>query len=230
MGYGISAHGTTFKWGGNAVAELTSIGGPRISVDTIDVTSHDSSGKFREFVAGIGDGGEVSLEGMLYSGNTLGQVALVNDMLSRTLREMIITFPDGTTFTCNAIVTGFEPAAPFEDKLSFSATVKLSGLPSFGVSYADNLTGLVITTATLYPTFAGGTYVYTALGTGTSVTVTPTCAAADYITVNGNVVISAQASSSINVGATGTSTPIVVKTFKAGKTPRTYNITHVKTG
>lgn len=224
MGQGISAFGTTFQWNGNPLAELTSIGGPTISMDTIDVSSHDSADAFREFIGGMGDGGEVSLEGNLYPGDTPGQVALLDDMLDRQVREIIITFPDGTTFTCDALATAFEPSAPFEDKLSFSATVKLTGKPVFGVGLAAALTALALTTGTLNPVFGGTTYEYVAPITGATFTVTPTSAAADSITVNGNVVVSGNPSSAISAGNVGDITEVVVKTFDAGTSARIYRI------
>jgi predicted secreted protein len=131
MGNGIAAFGTTLSWNAQEIAELTSIGGPAVGVDTIDISSHDSASAFREFVAGFGDAGEVSLEGNFYPGDINGQQALLDDMLARTERAIIITFPDTTTFSCDAICTAFEPSAPFDDKLSFSATLKLTGLPTF---------------------------------------------------------------------------------------------------
>ena len=41
---------------GTAIAELESISGPSISMDTIDVTTHNSTGGIREFVGGMIDG------------------------------------------------------------------------------------------------------------------------------------------------------------------------------
>jgi hypothetical protein len=64
---------------------------------------------------------------------------------------------------------------------------------------ATNLSGLAVTTATIEPVFAGGTYSYGAqVVNGTSsVTVTPTGASADWIKVNGVTVASGVASGAI---------------------------------
>lgn len=121
------AHGTTLSLGGSLVAELTNITGPSISVDPIDVTSHDTADKFREFVAGLKDGGEISVEGNLVS-TTQGNVIL-NNIASGDVVAVVITFPDGITFTCQGFATGFEPGAPHDDKLSFTATIKVTGKP-----------------------------------------------------------------------------------------------------
>ena len=47
------------------MAGLTSINGLELSADTIDVTTLDSDGGYREFIGGFKDAGEVSLEGFL---------------------------------------------------------------------------------------------------------------------------------------------------------------------
>ena len=61
---GVSAFGTTLKIGGTAgtaVVGVTSIEGPGWSVDTLDVTSHDSASAYREVAASFIDAGEVTL-------------------------------------------------------------------------------------------------------------------------------------------------------------------------
>jgi predicted secreted protein len=125
------AHGTTLRLGSDLIAELSSVTGPSMSVDPIDVTSHDSVGKFREFVAGLKDGGEITAEGNLISavqGNKL-----TANIASGATVAIIITFGAGVvdpaTFTCQGFVTAFEPSMPDDDKLSFSATFKLTGKP-----------------------------------------------------------------------------------------------------
>ncbi len=115
---------------GTAVAELTSISGPSISMDTIDVSSHDSADRAREFVAGMIDGGEVSVEGNLTSANSAA--ALLALMAAGTVTVgATIAFPDppNLTWTFDCLVTAVSTDAPYEGKISFSATLKISGLP-----------------------------------------------------------------------------------------------------
>jgi hypothetical protein len=89
---------------------------------------------------------------------------------------------------------------------------------------APNLTGLVVTTATLSPVFAAGTYAYTAavVNATTSVTVTPTCAAATSLRVNGITVASGVASGAIALSV-GVNT-ITVTVLETAKTNKTYTI------
>jgi hypothetical protein len=94
---------------------------------------------------------------------------------------------------------------------------------------ASNLTTLVVTTATLEPTFASGTYVYGAkvVNATTSVTVTPALAgAAITLRVNGIVVATGVASAAIAL-AVGVNT-ITVTVSETAKTNKTYTITIVR--
>jgi hypothetical protein len=89
---------------------------------------------------------------------------------------------------------------------------------------ASNLTALTVTTATLSPVFAAGTYEYVAsvINATSSVTVTPTCAAATQIKVNGVTVASGVASGAIAL-AIGVN-EITVTVLETAKTNKTYTI------
>ncbi len=115
---------------GTAIAELTSISGPSISMDTIDVSSHQSADRAREFVAGMIDGGEISVEGNLTSADSAA--ALLALMASGDVEvSATIAFPTppNLTWTFDCLVTAVSTDAPYEGKISFSATLKISGLP-----------------------------------------------------------------------------------------------------
>ena len=127
---GYSGFGTTLSIAGTPVAELTSISGPTVSADSIDVTSHGSTNAYREFVAGLIDGGEISMEGNLTTA-VAGNIILTA-IHNRAEVQVVITFPAAAgvaTWTTQAIVTGFETDAPHDDKLGFSATIKVTGRP-----------------------------------------------------------------------------------------------------
>jgi len=116
-----------------AIAELTNISGPSVTAETIDVSSHNSLADddgYRTFVAGLLDGGEVSVEGNLttaVSANVL--LTILNARIPVAVR---ITFPalaTVSTWNFDAVVTAFETGAPYDDKLSFTASFKVSGEP-----------------------------------------------------------------------------------------------------
>lgn len=131
------ALGTKLKIGTTspvAVAGLTSIGGLELSADTIDVTTLDSDGGYREFIAGFKDAGEVSLEGYFVPEATKGQNELYTLFESGATSAFTIEFPNNIAkWEFNGIVTGFGTGADLEDPLSFSATLKVSGAPTLTV-------------------------------------------------------------------------------------------------
>ncbi|MDX3235651.1 phage tail tube protein [Streptomyces sp. ME03-5709C] len=133
---GIDGFGTQLKRGDGggpeaftAIANATGISGPGLSRETIDVTAHDSPDQWMEFVGGLKDGGEVSLD---VNYDPSEHDALVADFDDEEPRNYQLVFPDPdeTTWTFAAILTGFEPDAPYDDKLSASLTFKVSGKPT----------------------------------------------------------------------------------------------------
>jgi len=129
------------------IGDLTNISGPTMSAEEIDVSSHDSDGNFREFVGGFLDAGEISLEGNLTVDG--GVVDLNEAFADRAERHFHVLFPaTGTAssgldenqsgfylrWVFNGTVTGVETAAPFDDKASFSASIRISGQPHLWAS------------------------------------------------------------------------------------------------
>ena len=126
----LAAFGTKMYINGYQVAELTNIGGPGVKADIIDVTSHDSPDKFREFIAGVKDGGEISIEGNFIPTDTTGQVAAYNRLTDGVQGIFYTFFPSAVgEWLFNGQVTALENTAAYEDQLGFSATVKVTGKP-----------------------------------------------------------------------------------------------------
>lgn len=133
---GIDGRGTALQRGDGAtpevfttIANVTSINPPSMERETIDVTAHDSTDGWMEFVGGLKDGGEVSADINYDPGEHDSLVADFDDEDPRNYR---IVFPDddATTWSFSAILTGFEPEAPYDDKLSASLTWKVTGKPT----------------------------------------------------------------------------------------------------
>ncbi|HVL82628.1 MAG TPA: phage tail tube protein [Actinomycetota bacterium] len=114
------------------VAEVRNIGGPGLSVDTSDVTSHDS-GPWREFISTLIDPGEVSLD-LNFLPDDPTQTALLDDLQARRVGTWRLLFPNGATWGFPALVTGFEPSSPHDGELSASATLKVTGQPDFAAA------------------------------------------------------------------------------------------------
>lgn len=123
--------GTTFSFGSTEVGSLTSIGGVSVSADTIDVSTLDNEGGYKEFVAGFKDGGEVSLSGY-FDYSDAGQKALYAAFESGATTECIITFPTAMAakWTFNGVVTAIETGVELENAISFDCTIKVSGKPT----------------------------------------------------------------------------------------------------
>ena len=114
--------GTTFA----AIAEVNSITGPGKTRATIDVTSLDSTGGYREFIASFRDAGEVSLE-MNFTRD--GFVVLNTDFEAETARAYQIVLPDtgATTLDFDAFVVDLGMAIPLDDKVTATVTLKITG-------------------------------------------------------------------------------------------------------
>lgn len=113
------------------IANLTTLSGPGISREAIEVTAHNSPDQWDEYVPGIKRSGEVSCDANWDPAEHDG--ILEGDFSVRTARGYRIVWPDPleTTWTFKAFLTGYEPDAPHDDKLSASLTFKLTGVPTF---------------------------------------------------------------------------------------------------
>lgn len=136
-----AARGTLLKQGDGAspevfttIAQVVSIGGPSLSLDPIDVTNMSSEDGWKEAVGGLLDGGEISLEINYDPAHVThnASAGLIKDMEDRTVRNFQLVFSDSdnTVWIIPALVTGFEPGAPVDAKLSASVTLKVSGKPT----------------------------------------------------------------------------------------------------
>lgn len=124
---GRASKGTVLKMATAAVGHITTLGGPNMTVATIDTTTHDST--WNEFVAGMKDAGEVTFECNWMSTTT--QKA-VRDALGADPSAFSIEFPGGTSVSFSSGVTAFGfSAGGVNDKLSNSVTLKISGAPTW---------------------------------------------------------------------------------------------------
>ena len=129
------AFGIALKKGGTAYAQVTNISGPGLSLDTEDVTSHDSTGAWEEVVATILRSGEITMDLVYDPAHATHKYAvngLIYDLVQRTAIAFTLVFPDAgtTTWTFNAFVTGFEPTGPVGGALTATAKFKITGQPT----------------------------------------------------------------------------------------------------
>lgn len=120
------------------VAEVTNISPPSDQVDVIDATHLQSPDATREFIIGLRDPGECTLDINFVPGGA-GDTKLQAVRAARKPVTCRITYPPvgaaaAVTWTFTGILTGYEPAAPNDDKMTASVTFKVTGSYVTGVA------------------------------------------------------------------------------------------------
>lgn len=113
------------------IANVTSIGGPERKRETIDVTAHDSPGQWMEFIGGLKDGGEISLD--INYDPAEATHDLDDDFDDESPRNYRVVILPGTedeyTWQLTGIMTGLSDEFPYDDKMARTMTIKVSGKP-----------------------------------------------------------------------------------------------------
>ena len=111
------------------VGQVTNIDVMDIDVDTIDVSDHSSTGQWREFVAGMKDAGELSMDVNLDPATHMATTDSPYAHVGGDPIGMKITLPDAgaAEIAFDGIITGCSAAAPYDDKLEATFTVKVTG-------------------------------------------------------------------------------------------------------
>jgi predicted secreted protein len=104
--------------------------GPTISRTTADVTNKDSTNRWREFVTGLVDGGEVSFN-IVFNPDATTHTTLAADLVSQTAQAWKILTDSDDTLTFSGYVTGFSLSAPLDGEQSADLTIKVTGAVTF---------------------------------------------------------------------------------------------------
>lgn len=242
MTSGVAAFGTFLIWNYNKVLEITNISGPSQSRDTIDLTSHDSPNAFKEYVAGLIDGGEISIEGHFIKGDALGQIKFHTDMQGGTKRSCFIVMPMavGGAWSFEAIATGFESTFPHDSGIGVSGSLKITGKPTLLTTQSAGLTVLigdeydgaaVGDALTITPTREVSVYAYACTVSHTDkdgVKLTPTAASHTIYVYGISVDSGVEVAAVIPLGAAGTTTNILILVHETDvavtKAPRLYTL------
>ena len=127
------ALGTAITFNAATIGNLTSIGEVTPSAEELDATTLDSTGGYREFIAGFKDGGELSLTGY-HDKTDAGQIALRTGFGTGDIDAVVITFPDSATVTFNAFVKGYSiGSADVDGLVNFGATLRITGAVAVNV-------------------------------------------------------------------------------------------------
>jgi predicted secreted protein len=139
----IFAQGTLLKIGDGAtptesfttIAEVKSIDGPKFDTDDVDVTTHDTSDGFHEYIPGLKEGGELGFAINLVP--THATHSLATGLLGRYMEDgdkrhnFQLALPDGATvWTIPGYVKTFGIGAPVDNVLSADVSIKVSSRPT----------------------------------------------------------------------------------------------------
>jgi predicted secreted protein len=220
--------GATLTFDSAVVGEILELGGIRFERALIDVTNHASAGGYEEnIVAAIIRTGEFAIKCNSVIGDA-GQVAVKAAWVAKTAETVAITFPDGDAFSGSAIVTDYELVSQLEEQIIFNATFKWTGAVTETATLATAPSALAVTTATLFPAFAAGTYEYYGVSTGDTCTIALTFATSTAALYREGVYVQALVtetpSGELSLGADNTVTDFQILVSEASKGTRTYNI------
>ena len=130
----LTTDATTNFSASTTIGQVVSISGPNHSRDSIDVSNMDSTNKWREFLNGMLDAGELSGD-VVYDGTTYASA--MADQFTNTTNYWKINVMDGTnaaassSIYCAGFLTSLGHSIPYDDKISQSFTIKLTGVPVF---------------------------------------------------------------------------------------------------
>ncbi len=127
----VLGYGTLLQRAGTTVLEILKISGPGMKADMKEVSNMLSPNTYKEFIAGLREGGDVTFEGNYIpkdSGNT--QVTLRTDFENGTQSSWTIVLAGSLgTWTFTAMVAALNPSYPLDDRIVVSGTLRITGKP-----------------------------------------------------------------------------------------------------
>lgn len=114
------------------IAAVSAIGGPGLSLDVEDVTTHDQATAWEEVVATVLRSGELSAD-LVYDPTNATHAAGVGTLAAletERLANFKLIFPGAVTWSFSGYVVGFEPDSPVKGSLTAKVKIKLSGAPT----------------------------------------------------------------------------------------------------
>lgn len=128
----ISGYDTTLSVDSNAIAEIISTNISGMSGDDIDITHMESPDGFREFIPGLVDGGALDVTLNYTKAQRAALMALWREVETYT-----VTYPDGSTDVFDGYINDFGQETPHDDKITCTASFKISGKPVFTPANGD---------------------------------------------------------------------------------------------
>lgn len=127
--------GASFTWGSYEIAEIETINDFGVTRDKVEVTNHDSTDHFKEFIAGLATASDITLAGNLITGDTSGQMQAITDCLAGTKKTGTITLPNtaASTFSATMFCSDYHITPSRTGALKFKFVMTISGKPTFTV-------------------------------------------------------------------------------------------------
>lgn len=133
IGHGTKLYRTADATAGGTrqhVGRIRDVTPPALSRDPVETTDMESVDRWREYIGGGKDAGELSFE-MTFDPGSTEVTAFMGELNTDTAGYYILVFPDGSEWGFTALLTGYEPGVPVLDKMTASITFKLSGKPGW---------------------------------------------------------------------------------------------------
>lgn len=114
------------------VPEVDKLSGPGVKFDLLDVSSHDTSGLFREWLPGFSDGDSIRFMLNWRPSNTVHKKLRV-DSYAATKRSFKLVFPDGTdnTVLMSNYIVDLSPVADAGSQMKMGGNLKITGAPAW---------------------------------------------------------------------------------------------------
>lgn len=132
IGYKTKFYRSTDGVSFSQIAKLIDMENYEISRDTFEKTlidNSDGADGYKSYGAGLKDAGEVSLT-LEWSPTDTGQQDLSGDLDTDADRWYRVEYPDGTTATFKALLTGWGKSLPIAERITRNCKFKLSGKPT----------------------------------------------------------------------------------------------------
>jgi hypothetical protein len=116
------------------VLEIVKLGGPGMKADMKEVTNMLSPNTYKEFIAGLREGGDITFEAN-YIPKDATQLNTQADLHAGTLSSWSLDMPGVPGSTNNGIwmfngyVASIAPTIPLDDRITVTGTIKITGKP-----------------------------------------------------------------------------------------------------
>lgn len=112
------------------IGEVIEITPPNPSRDSVETTHTSNADRWRTFIPGLIDGGELSIEINYVPGSTADD-NMMTDLNSATVKNYKVLFASAESIIVPAFITGIEPGVPIDDRMTATVTFKVAGKPTW---------------------------------------------------------------------------------------------------